>query len=108
MDRRKSSHSSDMVAPMPDAPSSARITLMRESRFFVEAGATTGRRIKELAEIPWDFALYRRARGGNEPIHDDDIVDIRNGDHFFARPARQVALRASRNEPAVWQVEEYA
>jgi hypothetical protein len=25
-------------------------------------------------------------RGGNEPIGDDDSVQLRDGDHFFARP----------------------
>jgi hypothetical protein len=88
VDHRRSSHPIDMVGPMPEAPSSARITVMREGRYFVEAGATTGRRIKELAEIPPDFALYRRAQSGNERILDDGAVDVRNGDHFFARPAR--------------------
>jgi hypothetical protein len=65
---------------------SARITVMVQNRFIVEAGAATGRQIKNLAGIPADFALYRRAPGGNEPILDDDTVDVRNGDHFFARP----------------------
>ena len=73
--------------PREGARSSARITVMVQSRFVVEAGAATGRKIKQLAEIPPDFALYRRARGGNQPIHDDDFVHVRNGDHFFARPA---------------------
>ena len=64
--------------------SEARITVMIEKRLMIEA-AVTGRRIKELAEIPRDVALYRRAPGGNEPIHDDDSVEVRDGDHFFAR-----------------------
>ena len=81
-------HPTEGVAPIEDASSSSHITVMVQNRFIVESGATTGRQIKQLAEIPQDFALYRRARGGNEPIHDDDIVDIRNGDHFFARRAR--------------------
>jgi hypothetical protein len=68
--------------------SSARITVMVQSRFVVEAGPATGRKIKQLAEIPPDFALYRRARGGNVRILDGDTVDVRDGDHFFARPER--------------------
>jgi hypothetical protein len=46
---------------------------------------TTGKQIKETANIPAGFALYRRVRGGNEQIPDDTPVELRNGDHFFAR-----------------------
>jgi Multiubiquitin len=80
-------HPNEGDAATEGARSSARITLMVQNRFVVEAGLATGRQIKQLAEIPPHFALYRRAGGGNEPIHDDDIVDVRNGDHFFARPS---------------------
>ncbi|MGH2529231.1 MAG: hypothetical protein ACRDH0_07870 [Actinomycetota bacterium] len=34
------------------------------------------------------MARYRRTRGRNESIHDDDTVELHDGDHFFARPAR--------------------
>jgi hypothetical protein len=37
--------------------------------------------------VPADFALYRRARDGNEPIADDEQVELHGGDHFFARPS---------------------
>ena len=47
----------------------------------------TGRQIKEKANLPPDFALYRRTRGGNESIRDDDTVELHEGDHFFARPS---------------------
>jgi hypothetical protein len=46
----------------------------------------TGRQIIEAANVPAGFALYRRERGGNEPITDDAQVELHNGDHFFARP----------------------
>ena len=76
------------AAPTEASRSNARITVMIESRFVVEAGPAMGRQIKQRAEIPPDFALYRRARGGNEPIHDEDVIVVRNGDHFFARSPR--------------------
>ena len=66
---------------------SARITVIVQQRHVVDTGSRTGRQIKELAGIPADFMLYRKAKGGNEPVTDDDPVDIRNGDHFFARPS---------------------
>jgi hypothetical protein len=81
-------HPVEAEASMPETRSaSARITVMVQNRFIVEAGTATGRQIKKLAGIPADFALYRRARRGNEPILDDDPVEVRNGDHYFSRPA---------------------
>lgn len=78
----------EVVAPEADQrPASARITVIVQQRCFVAAGSRTGRQIKELAGIPADFTLYRKAKGGNELISDDDPIDIRDGDHFFARPS---------------------
>jgi hypothetical protein len=47
----------------------------------------TGKQIKETADVPAGFVLYRRAKGGNEPIPDDALIEPHNGDHFFARPS---------------------
>jgi hypothetical protein len=52
----------------------------------------TGAQIKETASIPADFSLYRRVPGGNEPIPDQALVELRNGDHFFARPSSHAAI----------------
>ena len=57
----------------------------RPEPLHVDAHRVTGRHIKETASIPLGFALYRRVQGGNEPIRDDAQVELRNGDHFFAR-----------------------
>ena len=74
-------------APREDPPSSVRITVIVQNRYTFDAHRVTGRQIKETAGIPLGFALYRRARGENEPIRDDAQVELRNGDHFFARPS---------------------
>ncbi len=64
-----------------------RITVLVQDRYTLEAEVVTGARIKELASIPAGFALHRRVQdGGNEPIGDDDSVEVHDGDHFFARP----------------------
>ncbi len=68
-----------------DRPSSVRITVIVQNRYTFEIRQVTGRQIKETAGIPADFALYRRAQGGNEPIAD------RSGDHFFARPSSKAS-----------------
>jgi hypothetical protein len=70
-------------------PSKIRITVIIQDRFTLDTSMTTGRRIKEKANIPDGFVLRRRAKGGNELIPDDAVVEVRNGDHFFAQPARQ-------------------
>jgi hypothetical protein len=57
-----------------------------QHRYTFGAELVTGRQIKKTADVPADFALYRRVKGGNEPIPDDLQVELRNGDHFFARP----------------------
>jgi hypothetical protein len=73
-------------AQCEDPPSSVRITVIVQNRYTFDAHRVTGRQIKQTASIPLGFALYRRVQGGNEPIRDDAQVELRNGDHFFARP----------------------
>jgi hypothetical protein len=68
-------------------PSSVRITVIVQNRYTFDTHRVTGRQIKETASIPLGFALYRRVQGGSEPIRDDAQVELRNGDHFFARPS---------------------
>jgi hypothetical protein len=68
--------------------SKVHITVVIADRYSFDAEVATGKQIKQKANIPAGFALYRRVPGGNEPIHDDDSVELHDGDHFFARPPR--------------------
>jgi hypothetical protein len=68
-------------------PPSISVTVIVQNRYTFGAELVTGRQIKKTADVPADFALYRRVKGGNEPIPDDLQVELRNGDHFFARPS---------------------
>jgi len=91
---------SDETADVADAngatrentPSRVRITVIVQNRYTLDAGLMTGKQIKETADVPSSFGLYRRAKGGNEPIPDDALVEPHNGDHFFARPPSNVAI----------------
>jgi hypothetical protein len=74
-------------AQREDPPPSVKITVVVQNRYTFDTRRVTGRQIKETASIPLGFALYRRVQGGNEPIRDDAQVELRNGDHFFARPS---------------------
>jgi hypothetical protein len=87
-------HGSDEPPAVPDAkhadgvsrPSSVRISVVVHNRYTFDTGLVTGRQIKDTAGVPAGFVLYRRVRGGNEPVPDDAQVELHDGDHFFARP----------------------
>lgn len=81
-------------------PSSVRITVIVQNRYTFGTGVVSGRQIKETANIPTDFALYRRLQRGNERILDDAPVELRNGDHFFARPPSNESQPGGRLEGA--------
>jgi len=68
-------------------PSTVRITVIVQNHYTLDARPTTGKQIKEKADVPAGFVLYRRVKGGNEPISDDALIEPHNGDHFFTRPA---------------------
>jgi hypothetical protein len=74
-----------------DGPSKIRITVIIQNRYTFDTKVVTGRHIKEKANIPAGFSLHRRVKGGNEPIPDDAPVELRNGDHLFARPPWNVS-----------------
>lgn len=78
------SHAKDAAGE--DRSPRIRITVVIANRYAFDTEVATGKQIKEKGNIPADFALYRRTRGGNESIRDDDSVELHDGDHFFARP----------------------
>jgi hypothetical protein len=51
----------------------------------------TGRDIKAKAGIPESYSLYLRRHGSNEPIRDDEVVELKEGEHFFSRPPSNVS-----------------
>lgn len=77
------SHAKDAAGE--DRSPKIRVTVVIANRYAFDTEMATGKQIKEKANIPVGFALYRRTRGGNEPIVDDDTVELHDGDHFFAR-----------------------
>jgi hypothetical protein len=72
-------------AESQNEPPNIRITVVIANRYAFDTEVVTGKQIKETADVPAGFALYRRVQGGNEPVPDDARVELRNGDHFFAR-----------------------
>ena len=59
--------------------------------YHFDSRRTTGRKIKEKARIPDDYSLYLRREGENEPIRDDEELDLHEGEHFFSRPPSNVS-----------------
>lgn len=51
----------------------------------------TGRDIRQRGGIPDGYSLYRRRHGSNEPIADDERIELRSGDDFFSRPPSNVS-----------------
>lgn len=69
-----------------------RISITVNNHYTFDTAVMTGRQIKETANIPAGFALYRRVQGGgNDSIGDDESVELRNGDHLFARQPPKVS-----------------
>jgi hypothetical protein len=73
-------------------PSQIRITVIIQNRYTLDSREATGNEIKETANIPADFSLHRRVRGGTESIPDEERVQVHNGDHFFAQPRSQPSV----------------
>lgn len=73
-------------------PSQIRITVIIQNRYTLDTPEATGSEIKEKTNIPADFSLHRRVRGGTESIPDEERVQVHNGDHFFAQPRSQPGL----------------
>jgi hypothetical protein len=76
-------------AQAEDPSAGVRVTVIVQNRITFDTHRVTGRQIKQAATVPARFALYRRTRGGNEPIADGQEVVLLRGDHFFARPSRE-------------------
>jgi hypothetical protein len=51
----------------------------------------TGKDIKEEAGIPLDYSLYLRHHGDNEPISNQEEVELHEDQHFFSRPPSNVS-----------------
>jgi hypothetical protein len=68
-------------------------TVIIQNRYTFDIEVVTGKQTKEKkrATIPAGFSLYRRVRGGNGPIRDDESVQLHNGDHSFARAPSNVS-----------------
>jgi Multiubiquitin len=65
--------------------------IINGAKFVFMTDDVTGRQIKEKAGIPQDYSLYLRHPGDNEPISNDERVELHEGEHFFSRPPSNVS-----------------
>ncbi len=62
-----------------------------DNPYTFKVDEVTGQQLKERAGIPVAYSLYLRRPGGNEPIRDNEAVELRAGEHFFSRPPSNVS-----------------
>jgi Multiubiquitin len=65
--------------------------MINDKRYRFEHHDVTGLDIKKKADIPDAYSLYRRHPGHNEPISDNERVELHDGEHFFSRPPSNVS-----------------
>lgn len=67
-------------------PSSVRITVIVQNRYTFASGTVTGKADQGKSQHPsWFLSLPSHARR-ERAVPDDLLVELRNGDHLFARP----------------------
>ena len=64
---------------------------INDEPYHFKSRDVTGREIKENAHVPDNYSLYIRREGSNEPIADDEKVELHEGEHFFTRPPSNVS-----------------
>jgi hypothetical protein len=65
--------------------------VINDKKYRFEFHDVTGRQIKERAGIPLTYSLYKRHPGENEPIGNDERVELHEEEHFFSRPPSNVS-----------------
>ncbi len=65
--------------------------VINNKRYRFEDDDVIGLDIKQKADIPDAYSLYRRLPGHNEPISDQEQLELHEGDHFFSRPPSNVS-----------------
>lgn len=83
---------SDVTATTEEKKDHGEIVVFIDGKqYHFESDDATGRQIKEKAEIPDNYSLYLRREGSNEPIADDERIELHHGEHFFSRPPSNVS-----------------
>ena len=78
-------------APTAQATKRDLHVVIDDKPYVFETADVTGLQIKMTAGIPVNYSLYRREHGANEPISNDEHVELKEGDHFFSRPPSNVS-----------------
>jgi hypothetical protein len=76
-----------------DRQSRIHVTVIVQNRCTFDTEVVTGRQIRERANVPAGFSLHCRVVGGNEPIGEDDPIELHDGDHLFCRPPSTAPMR---------------
>jgi hypothetical protein len=55
-------------------------------KFEVGAQQLTGKQIKELGNVPDNETLYLKVHGDEQRIRDDELIELKSGEHFESAP----------------------
>jgi hypothetical protein len=58
----------------------------KEVKIEFASDKVTVAQIKAAAGVPADFALAIKRDGRPHPLRDDEVIEIKNGEHFVAVP----------------------
>lgn len=58
----------------------------KEIKVDFTSETVTVAQIKLAAGVPPDFALAIKREGRPHPLRDDEVIEIKNGEHFIAVP----------------------
>lgn len=75
-----------------------KVNIVIDNRHFeVDVEQMTGAQLKQLAGIPEANLLFREVHGpgDDEPIQNDTVVRLHNGDHFYDMPPGNFGCKAT-------------
>jgi hypothetical protein len=62
------------------------VFFVNQQRYVLDNEEQTGAAIKQLAGIPQSDVLFLRRPGEDPIVRNDDVVRVKDGDHFYAQP----------------------
>jgi hypothetical protein len=77
--------------------SQTKITIIINQRpFHLDVNEASGRDLKALADIPIGNLLFREVPGPGDdlPISDDEVVELKSGEHFYDMPPGNFGARS--------------
>jgi hypothetical protein len=62
------------------------IIFINGHKFDVASHSFTGKQLKQLGNVPDNETLYLKVHGEERRIADDEVVELKSGEHFVSAP----------------------